>query len=183
MTTFDPKDRKHDEAQQVDVTDRDHTDRPRADRTQSDRARTDRDEVRGQDRTGQAELGKHDKGRRQTDEPDVRAEQARTPETRTLDTQGAENQAPVAARSKLFEETEAEQYRMQWREVQSNFVDEPRAAVREAETLVSQMMDSLTTQLNEQKRALKSGADGDDTEQLRVAMQRYRSLFDQMLQV
>lgn len=95
----------------------------------------------------------------------------------------AQNQAPVAARTRLFEEREAEQFRTQWREVQAGFVDEPRAAVREAETLVSQMLESLTNQLHEQKRSLASGSDSNDTEQLRVALQRYRSLVDQMLQV
>ncbi|SMD18482.1 hypothetical protein [Kibdelosporangium aridum] len=222
MTTFDPSNRKRDEAQQVDQAEVHGRDRAQqaddrasraddADARRHDRTRqTDQADVRGHDRTRQADQadGRRDDrtrqadqadGRRddrtrqadqadvrgddrtrQTDKPGVRAEEARTPETRTPG--GVENQAPVAARSKLFGETEAEQYRVQWRELQANFVDEPRAAVREAETLVSQMMDALTSQLKEQKRALEGGSDR-DTEQLRVAMQRYRSLFDQMLQV
>ncbi|RSM84904.1 hypothetical protein DMH04_18730 [Kibdelosporangium aridum] len=207
MTTFDPSNRKRDEAQQVDQADVRGPDRAQQ---ADDRARrADDADARGHDRTRQADQADNrarqadgrtrqgdraDNRARQGDQADVRghdrtqqagrpgtrAEEARAPETRTAG--GAENQAPVAARSKLFAETEAEQYRMQWRELQANFVDEPRAAVREAETLVSQMMDVLTSQLKEQKRALEGGSDG-DTEQLRVAMQRYRSLFDQMLQV
>jgi len=94
-----------------------------------------------------------------------------------------ENQAPVAARPRLFEDQDVTRFREQWRELQSGFVDEPRGAVREADTLVSQMMDALTAQLTEQKRALQGESDARDTEQLRVALQRYRSLFDQMLQV
>jgi len=94
-----------------------------------------------------------------------------------------QNQAPVAARTRLFEEKEVTQFREQWRELQAGFVDEPRGAVREADTLVSQMMDTLTSQLAEQKRSLQGESDAVDTEQLRVALQRYRSLFDQMLQV
>lgn len=209
MTTFDPSNRKRDEAQQVDQAEVRGRDRAQqaddrasraddADARRHDRTRQadDRGQDRGDDRTRQADQadGRRDDRTRQADQadvrghdrtqqadrPGVRAEEARTPETRTPG--GVENQAPVAARSKLFEETEAEQYRMQWRELQANFVDEPRAAVREAETLVSQMMDALTSQLKEQKRALEGGSDR-DTEQLRVAMQRYRSLFDQMLQV
>jgi hypothetical protein len=161
MTSIDRNDRKHDEAQQVDEPDRARVHNESQQTDEADRSRT-RNETQ------------------QVDEPDVRAEEARTPETRTT---GVEDQAPVAARTRLFEETEAEQYRMQWRELQSNFVDEPRAAVREAETLVSQMMETLTAQLNEQKRALEGNSDAGDTEQLRVVLQRYRSLFDQMLQV
>ncbi|MFC0106639.1 hypothetical protein [Kibdelosporangium aridum] len=209
MTTFDPSNRKRDEAQQVDQAEVRGRDRAQqaddrasraddADARRHDRTRQadDRGQDRGDDRTRPADQadGRRDDRTRQADQadvrghdrtqqagkPGVRAEEARTPETRTPG--GVENQAPVAARSKLFGETEAEQYRMQWRELQANFVDEPRAAVREAETLVSQMMDALTSQLKEQKRALEGGSDR-DTEQLRVAMQRYRSLFDQMLQV
>lgn len=94
-----------------------------------------------------------------------------------------QNQAPVAARTRLFEDKDVNQFREQWRELQAGFVDEPRGAVREADTLVSQMMDTLTAQLAEQKRSLQGQSDAVDTEQLRVALQRYRSLFDQMLQV
>jgi hypothetical protein len=94
-----------------------------------------------------------------------------------------ENQAPVAARTRLFEDQDVTRFREQWRELQAGFVDEPRSAVREADTLVSQMMDRLTSQLAEQKRVLQGESDAVDTEQLRVALQRYRSLFDQMLQV
>jgi hypothetical protein len=94
-----------------------------------------------------------------------------------------ENQAPVAARTRLFEDQDVTRFREQWRELQASFVDEPRGAVREADTLVSQMMDTLTSQLAEQKRVLQGESDAVDTEQLRVALQRYRSLFDQMLQV
>lgn len=94
-----------------------------------------------------------------------------------------QNQAPVAARTRLFGDQEVTRFREQWRELQSGFVDEPRGAVREADTLVSQMMDTLTAQLAEQKRSLQGESNADDTEKLRVALQRYRSLFDQMLQV
>jgi hypothetical protein len=94
-----------------------------------------------------------------------------------------QNQAPVAARTRLFGDQDVTRFREQWRELQAGFVDEPRGAVREADTLVSQMMDTLTAQLAEQKRSLQGESDAEDTEKLRVALQRYRSLFDQMLQV
>lgn len=84
----------------------------------------------------------------------------------------------------LFEDREVERFREQWRELQSGFVDEPKSAVREADSLVSQMMDTFTAQLTERRRALTGAWDGDvDTEELRVALRRYRVLFDQMLAV
>jgi hypothetical protein len=85
----------------------------------------------------------------------------------------------------LFEEHEAEQFRTQWREVQSGFVDEPRSAVREAESLVGKLMDELKSHIDEQKQALEGDWDSDskDTEELRVALRRYRSLFDQIVSI
>jgi hypothetical protein len=82
-------------------------------------------------------------------------------------------------RSLLFEQQEADQFRTQWREVQSSFVDEPQTAVREADTLLAKMMDELKTRIESHRGDVGNG----DTEELRLAMQRYRSLFDQILSV
>jgi hypothetical protein len=88
------------------------------------------------------------------------------------------------ASTRIFSEQDAERFRGQWRELQAAFVDEPRTAVQQADSLVTQLMDTLTSQLTEQKRALNGewDRDGDvDTEALRLAMRRYRAVFDQML--
>lgn len=87
------------------------------------------------------------------------------------------------ARTRLFEDEETEQFRTQWRDVQARFVDEPGTAVKDADSLLSSMLDELKSHIDEQKRTLDGGWDRDtkDTEALRLAMQRYRSLFDQIL--
>jgi len=96
---------------------------------------------------------------------------------------------PVASqrtdRSNLFEDEEAERFRAQWREVQARFVDEPQSAVLEADSLLSSMMDELRSHIDSHKKSLDGewNRDTKDTEELRVAMQRYRSLFDQILSV
>nr|WP_052479301.1 hypothetical protein [Kibdelosporangium sp. MJ126-NF4]CEL23495.1 hypothetical protein [Kibdelosporangium sp. MJ126-NF4]CTQ89109.1 hypothetical protein [Kibdelosporangium sp. MJ126-NF4] len=113
-----------------------------------------------------------------TRQPDARAEKARAPEAGVAD-----RQTSGMERTRLFEETDVERYRVQWRELQAGFVDEPRATVREAETLVNHMVDSLTTQLNDQRQQLHNGAETDDTERLRVVMRKYRTLFDKLLAV
>ncbi len=82
-------------------------------------------------------------------------------------------------RASLFEAQEAERFRMEWREVQSSFVDEPKTAVREADSLLAKMMDELKTRIESHRGDLGNG----DTEEMRLAMQRYRSLFDQILSV
>lgn len=129
----------------------------------------DRDDRRHGRHTGTAERTTHAPAA--TEHPDARAEQVRAPEAEA-DT-GKE-------RTRLFDETEVERYRVQWRELQAGFVDEPRATVREAETLVGRMVETLTAQLDQQRQQLRSGADTDDTERLRVVMQRYRTLLDQI---
>jgi hypothetical protein len=68
--------------------------------------------------------------------------------------------------------------------VQARFVDEPKAAVHTADGLVAELMQSLAQGFSEHKGALEaqwqSGGDP-DTEELRQALQRYRSFFNRLL--
>lgn len=78
---------------------------------------------------------------------------------------------------------DVERYRTEWHTVQASFVDDPEAAVRAADKLVAQVMDTVAGQLAERRKELTSSAtngDGPRTEQLRVALRRYRSLFGQL---
>jgi hypothetical protein len=73
--------------------------------------------------------------------------------------------------------------RSRWQELQLRFVDDPRGVVTEAQLLVGEAVEGLTTSLTDQQRELDgwtAGGDG-DTEQLRVALQRYRDFFDRVL--
>ncbi len=71
-----------------------------------------------------------------------------------------------------------------WERVQVGFVDEPRQAVQRAHELVGQLVDALTDSFERQRETLEgswsSGADV-STEDLRLALQRYRSLFNRLL--
>ncbi|TDQ53325.1 hypothetical protein [Actinorugispora endophytica] len=72
-----------------------------------------------------------------------------------------------------------------WRDIQSGFVDDPRASVAAADALVGQGIERLTGRLNERRREVeaewqKEGGNGNDTERLRVALREYRSLLEQM---
>jgi hypothetical protein len=71
-----------------------------------------------------------------------------------------------------------------WEEIQASFVDEPQKSVEEADSLVSDLMQRVTNGLSsERERLEKQWAAGDDvsTEDLRVALTRYRSFFDRLL--
>ncbi len=71
-----------------------------------------------------------------------------------------------------------------WTEIQANFVDHPQGSVQEADALVVEVMQRVTGSLsNERERLESQWRQGDDvsTEDLRVALTRYRSFFDRLL--
>ncbi|RKT53397.1 hypothetical protein [Saccharothrix australiensis] len=86
----------------------------------------------------------------------------------------------------LFTTGEADGFQGEWRALQADFVDDPRDAVRRADELVAQVIQSLATTFAEHKRSLEGQwqAGGEaDTEELRLALRRYRSFFDRLLSV
>jgi hypothetical protein len=104
-------------------------------------------------------------------------------------TPGAVPPVPVAS---LWEGDSAQELRTRWREVQLRFVDDPRGAADEAQALVGEAVDALTSALAQQRTALDgwrsggSGSGGDsgestDTERLRVAVRGYREFLDRLL--
>jgi len=74
--------------------------------------------------------------------------------------------------------------RSRWDAIQTGFVDEPRGAVEQADSLVAEVMQRLAeTFANERAKLEEQWSRGDDvsTEDLRIALQRYRSFFDRLL--
>jgi hypothetical protein len=102
---------------------------------------------------------------------------------------GQEPETPDAAASKpmpLFSESEMGDFRSQWSKVQTGFVDEPRRTVEEADKLVAAVMQRLAEGFaNERSGLEKQWESGDNvsTEDLRLALQRYRSFFDRLLKL
>ncbi len=86
----------------------------------------------------------------------------------------------------LFETGEAESLRSRWTSIQTQFVDEPRRSVEQADELVASAMKRLAEIFANERENLETNWDrGDDvsTEDLRIALQRYRSFFDRLLSV
>lgn len=84
----------------------------------------------------------------------------------------------------LLEDAETKALRQRWAEVQAQFVDDPRAAVRGADSLVAELVQALVTSFADHKSALEAQWSRDeqpDTEQLRQALRRYRSFFSRLL--
>ncbi len=75
-------------------------------------------------------------------------------------------------------------FQRRWEEVQTRFVDEPRGAVEQADGLVANLMQQLADGFAKERERLEAQWDrGEDisTEDLRVALQRYRSFFQRLL--
>lgn len=132
---------------------------------------------------------------------------------RTVDERGGRREAErdLTARQQRRESLEVrdldpgqrESYSSSWRQVQTQFVDEPAAAVAQAHTLVREVMAARgypTDDFEQQAEVVSvdhpevvenyrvadritrdSQEGGADTEQLREAMVRYRSLFTRLL--
>ena len=96
--------------------------------------------------------------------------------------------SPVSAAeaAPLFATEETERFRSDWSSIQTGFVDEPRQSVAKADQLVARVVQRLAESFSQEKSRLEGQWDkGEDvsTEELRVALQRYRSFFDRLLSV
>ena len=93
-------------------------------------------------------------------------------------------QPPAEQHAPVVDDATADDFIERWAEVQSRFVDDPRAAVTEADGLVAELMRTLAERFSEHKRGLEdewTRGDEPDTESLRRALQQYRSFFDRLL--
>jgi len=126
-------------------------------------------------------------------EPPVRPTQPRPPSTEAI---ASASRDPARARdasvppedrhASLFAEQDAADLRKRWSDVQTGFVDEPRRAVQQADSLVAEVMKRLAEGFANERASLEHQWDPGDnvtTEDLRVALQRYRSFFDRLLSV
>jgi len=84
----------------------------------------------------------------------------------------------------LFPTDELVGYRSRWDSIQTSFVDEPRAAVQQADALVSQVVNRLTDVFTRERSTLEeqwTRGGNVSTEDLRIALTRYRSFFHRLL--
>lgn len=90
----------------------------------------------------------------------------------------------LASSVALIGPDESEHFRTRWNEVQGMFVDEPRSAVQQADALVSDVIEEIAQMFANERGALeeqwKEGKDV-STEDLRKALQQYRSFFNRLV--
>jgi hypothetical protein len=93
---------------------------------------------------------------------------------------------PEEASAPLFEQSALQDFRSRWGEIQAGFVDNPGGAVKNADELVAEVMKRLAEGFADERANLEQEwATRNDvsTEDLRVAIRRYRSFFDRLLSV
>ena len=97
----------------------------------------------------------------------------------------SDSTAAAPDRAPLVSADRADSYASRWNEVKGMFVDEPRQAVQQADQLVGELLDDLERGFREQRQGIERGLENDDTstEDLRMALRRYRSFFDRLLSV
>jgi hypothetical protein len=92
--------------------------------------------------------------------------------------------AAQAHAAPLFKEQEGQELRSRWDTIQTAFVDNPRQAVEQADHLVAQTIKHLADMFAQERSQLEQqwSRGGDvSTEDLRLALQRYRSFFGRLL--
>ncbi len=90
------------------------------------------------------------------------------------------------ANAALFPENESRDFHNRWTDIQTAFVDEPRQAVERADELVAEVIKRLADSFARERSQLEGQwgrGDNVSTEDLRVALQRYRAFFDRLLNI
>ncbi len=90
----------------------------------------------------------------------------------------------VGSSAALLNLDESEQFRTRWNEIQGKFVDEPRSAVQQADALVSEVIEKITRMFANEHSSLEgqwNQGNEVSTEELRKALQHYRSFFNRLV--
>ena len=133
------------------------------------------DELTTEDLTGRAAT--------QTRDDAEQTDRAAEPEDTARD-DATGQRADTGTDEPLLEAGDAQEFETRWHEIQVAFVDEPRAAVERADNLVAELMRHLAETFADERRGLEeawSAGEDVDTENLRVALTRYRSFFQRLL--
>jgi hypothetical protein len=92
--------------------------------------------------------------------------------------------AGSGSRAMLLEDGELQSITMRWKDIQAEFVDEPKTAVQEADALVAELMQRLASMFATERAELEdrwAGGNEVSTEDLRQGLRRYRSFFERLL--
>jgi len=103
-----------------------------------------------------------------------------------LDYQSSAGSQPEEDLTPLFDQAALETFRSSWGAIQTGFVDDPAGAVKQADELVATVMKRLAEVFSGERVNLEQAWEKSEpvsTEDLRVALRRYRAFFDRLLSV
>lgn len=99
--------------------------------------------------------------------------------------------SPVAAhaadpgrRARLLDDGELQGITARWKDIQAEFVEEPKAAVQQADALVAELMQRLAAMFATERAELENrwaGGNQVSTEDLRQGLRLYHSFFERLL--
>jgi hypothetical protein len=119
------------------------------------------------------------------DTRDESVERERRDEERAAEDQAARmRNARQEQLASLFEKDATEKFRSRWLAIQSKFVDDPSDSVKQADQLVSDVIQDMTKNFANRRGTLEKqwkGGETASTEDLRIALQQYRSFFERLL--
>jgi hypothetical protein len=156
--------------------------------------RTDRDPSMTERRSNERRLETGDRGPRTATEP-IAAESGQPRAMRTSPDAAAVRTNPdgsvVRTQPDKVEKAEAEhagmwpdmtEFGARFRDIQSEFIDDPKAAVKKAEALMGEAVERITKSMQDHMRSMHHDVDGKDgdTESLRLVMRRYRTWIESM---
>ena len=124
-----------------------------------------------------------DRERERVDDERV-AERPRETDTRETETRASSTSELSDDTPQLLPADENAEFQRRWETIQTGFVDEPRQTVEQADELVAHVMKRLAEGFaTERERLEQQWGRGEDvsTEDLRVALQRYRGFFQRLL--
>jgi len=99
---------------------------------------------------------------------------------------GIKDMQSAAGETALLPAHQCETLENEWRTIQTNFVDSPRDAVKQADALVNKTIDTLARSFGDMRGSLERTWEKEgevSTEELRLAMQNYRSFFRRLLSI
>lgn len=118
-------------------------------------------------------------------EDELPPESGRQPAVYTA--RGGPTGEPWPERPPVLTPDEARELAERWSAIQAGFIEAPRLAVEQADALVTEVIQRVAQSFREERTALQHLLDSDlgrsevSTEELRLALRRYRSLLGRLL--
>jgi hypothetical protein len=172
---------KDDEQERSRTEGRDTDTRDRVDQGAIPETQDTRIEREGQRETG---VGAGAGGRRESAVGAGVSSSTDTSQQATSTSERRESESATGQGVSLLPQGEVETYRDKWTDVQTNFVDEPKKSVEEADNLVAEVIQKITNTFADERQRLEqrwSSGGKASTEDLRQALQLYRSFFNRLL--